>query len=142
MFLAELPWCCFLCKNESSPNELKLLTFFWNKRDPRSFVEGPEGEGVGHKRPGRAWALIRVPVGCAHLEAHLRVKPTPKNPINRETIRNNPRSEVPLPQGSIATENQSRPRSSTLPEAEIITGGHLQHHYGLHDEEGVVHPRG
>ena len=105
-------------------------------------MEGAEGEGAGHKTPGRAWALARAPVGCAHLEAHLRVKPTPKNPINRETIRNNPRSEVPPPQGSIATENQSRPRSGTLSEGGIISGGHLHHPGGHHDEEGVVHPRG
>ena len=59
----------FLCRNESSPNELKLFDdFFWNKRDPRSFVEGPEGEGVGHKTPGRAWALTRARVGCAPSE--------------------------------------------------------------------------
>src|SRR3990170_2397910 len=80
LFSAELLWCCFLCRNESSPNELKLFDdFFWNKRDPQSFVEGPEGEGVGHKTPGCA------PVGCAHLEDHLSVKPTPKIPINTET---------------------------------------------------------
>ena len=66
----------------------------------------------------------------------------PKNPINRETIRNNPRSEVPPLQGSVATRNQSRPRSGTLPEGRIITGGHLHHPGGHHDEEGVVHPRG
>ena len=105
-------------------------------------MEGPEGEGVGHKTLGRAWALVRAPMGCAHLEAHLRVKPTPKNPINRETIRNKPRLEVPLPQASIATENQSRPRSDTLSEGGIISGGHLHHPGGHHDEEGVVHPRG
>ena len=56
------------------------------------FVEGPEGEGVGHKTPGRIWALVRAPVGYSHLKAHLSVKPTPKIPINRETIKNNPRS--------------------------------------------------
>ena len=83
--------------------------FFWNKRDPRSFVGGPEEPRGGHNPPGRAWWAWLAPVGCAHLEAHLSVKPTPKNPINRETIRNNPRSEVPPPQGSVATENQSRP---------------------------------
>ena len=103
---------------------------------------GPEEPRGGHNPPGRAWWAWLAPVGCAHLEAHLRMKPTPKNPINRETIRNNPRSEVPPPQGSAATENQSRPRTGTLPEGEIITGGHLHHPYGLHDEEGVVHPRG
>ena len=30
----------------------------------------------------------------------------------------------------------------TLPEGEPITGGHLHHPGALHDEEGVVHPRG
>ena len=46
------------------------------------------------------------------------------------------------PQASVATENQSRPRSSTLSEGGIISGGHLHHPGGHHDEEGVVHPRG
>ena len=105
-------------------------------------MKGPEGEGVGQKTPGHAWALARDPVGCAHLEAHLHVKPTPKNPINTETPRNNPGSEVSPLQASVATKNQSRPRSGTLPEGEIITGGHLHHPGGHHDEEGVVHPRG
>ena len=105
-------------------------------------MEGPEGEGVGHKTPGRAWALARALVGCAHLKAHLRVKPTLKNPINRETIINNPISEVQPPQASITMKNQSRPRSSTLSEGEIITRGHLDHPDGHHDEEGGVHPRG
>ena len=105
-------------------------------------MEGPEGEGVGHKTPGCAWWARLASVGCAHLEAHLRVKPMPKNPINRETIGNNPRSEVSPPQSSVAMKNQSRHRSSTLTEGEIITGGHLHHPVGHHDEEGVVHPRG
>ena len=87
LFSAELPWCCFLCRNESSPNELKLFDdLFWNKRDPRSFVGGPEEPRGGHNPPGRAWWAWLAPVGCAHLEAHLSVKPTPKNRINRETI--------------------------------------------------------
>ena len=104
-------------------------------------MEGPEDEGVGHKTPGHAWALARAPVGCVHLEAHLCVKPMPKNPINRETIRNKPRSEVPPPQASVATKNLSGPCSGTLPEGESITGGQLHHPGILHDEEGVVHPR-
>ena len=87
-------------------------------------------------------ATLLPTVGGGPLEAHLRMKPTPKNPINIETIRNNPRSKVPLPQASIATKNQSRPRSGTLPEGKIITGGHLHHPGDHHDEEGVVHPRG
>ena len=69
----------FLCRNESSPNELKLFDdSFWNKRDARSFVEGPDGEGLGHKTPGRSRWPRRASVGCAHLVAHLRMIPTLK----------------------------------------------------------------
>ena len=112
---------------------------FLNKRDPQSFVEGLEGEGVGLKTPGCARGPRRTPMGCAHLEAHLRMIPMPKNTINRETISDNPRSEVLLLQASIAMKNQSRPRSGTLPEGEIITSGQLHHPGGHHDEDGVVH---
>ena len=52
------------------------------------------------------------------------------------------RSGVPLPQASVATKNLSGARSSTLPEGESLTGGHLHRPGALHDEEGVVHPRG
>ena len=52
------------------------------------------------------------------------------------------RSGVPPPQASVATKNQSGPCSGTLPEGGSITGGHLHHLSALHDEEGVVHPRG
>ena len=103
---------------------------------------GPEGEGGERKTPGHARWPRRAQVGCAHLEAHLRVISTLKNPINRETIINNPRSEVPPPQASVSTKTQPRPRSGTLPEGEIITDGHLHHPGGYHDEEGVVHPWG
>ena len=51
-------------------------------------------------------------------------------------------SGVPPPQASVATKNQSGPCSGTLPEGEPITGGHLHHPDALHDEEGVVLPRG
>ena len=64
-------------------------------------------------------------------------KPTyPKN------IHNEDRSGVPPPQASVATKNFSGALSDTLPEGEPITGGHLHHPGALHDEEGVVHPRG
>ena len=76
--------------------------FFGTKRGTRSFVGGPEGEGGEHKTPGRARRPRRAQVGCAHLEALLHVIPMLKNPINRETIRNNPRSEVLLPQAFVA----------------------------------------
>ena len=46
------------------------------------------------------------------------------------------------PQSYVATKNISGARSGTLPEGEPITGGHLHHPGAIHDEEGVVHPRG
>ena len=52
------------------------------------------------------------------------------------------RSGVPAPQASVATKTQSGPCSGTLPEGESLTSGHLHHPGALHDEEGVVHPRG
>ena len=52
------------------------------------------------------------------------------------------RSGVPPPQASVATKNQSGPCSGNLPEGGSLTGGHLHHPDALHDEEGVVHPRG
>ena len=64
-------------------------------------------------------------------------KPTyPKN------VEYQDRSGVPPPQASIATKNLSRARSGTLPEGGSLTGGHLHHPDAIHDEEGVVHPRG
>ena len=54
----------------------------------------------------------------------------------------NPRWEVLPPKASVSTRNQSRPFSGSLPEGGIITGGHHHHPGGLHNEEGVVLPRG
>ena len=63
--------------------------------------------------------------------------------IYPKTFGEQDRSGVPPPQASVATESQSGPFSGTLPEGGSLTGGHLHHHPGdLHDEEGVVHPRG
>ena len=59
-----------------------------------------------------------------------------------ENIDNEDRSGIPPPQASVATKNLLGARSGTLPEGEPITGGHLHHPGAIHDEEGVVHPRG
>ena len=63
-------------------------------------------------------------------------------PIYPKTFGEQNRSGVPPPQASVATKNQSGPCSGTLPEGGSLTGGHLHHPCALHDEEGVVHPRG
>ena len=52
------------------------------------------------------------------------------------------RSGVPPPQASVATKNLSGAGSGTLSEGGSLTGGHLHHPGALHEEEGVVHPRG
>ena len=52
------------------------------------------------------------------------------------------RSGVLPPQASVATKNQLGPCSGTLLEVGSLTGGHLHHPGALHDDEGVVHPRG
>ena len=66
----------------------------------------------------------------------------PYIPTYPKTSRTEDRSGVPPPQASVATKNLSGAHSGTLPEGEPITGGHLHHPGALHDEEGVVHPRG
>ena len=63
-------------------------------------------------------------------------------PIYPKTIGYEDRSGVPPPQASVATKNLSGARSGTLPDGGSLTGGHLHHPDALHDEEGVVHPRG
>ena len=62
--------------------------------------------------------------------------------INRETPRKKPRTPLSPPQASVLKQSHLEAFSGTLPEGEIITGGHLHHLGSLHDEEGVVHPRG
>ena len=63
-------------------------------------------------------------------------------PIYPKTFGEQNRSGVPPPQAYVATKNQSGPCSGTLPEGGTLTGGHLHHPDTLHDEDGVVHPRG
>ena len=66
----------------------------------------------------------------------------PYIPTYPKTSKAEDRSGVPPPQASVATKNLSGARSGALPEGEPITGGHLHHPGAIHDEEGVVHPRG
>ena len=63
-------------------------------------------------------------------------------PIYPKTIEYDNRSGVTSLQASIVTKNLSGARFGTLSEGEPITGGHLHDPGALHDEEGVVHPRG
>ena len=63
-------------------------------------------------------------------------------PMYPKNIKDNNRSGVPSPQAYIATKNLLVALPGILPEGGSFTGGHLHHPGALHDEEGVVHPRG
>ena len=62
--------------------------------------------------------------------------------IYPKNIQEHNRSGVPTPEASIATENQSRPVPAPCRRGQSFSGGHLHHPGALHDEEGVVLPRG
>ena len=67
---------------------------------------------------------------------------TPTPLIYTQTSRKKPRLGVPPLQASVATENQSRPVPAPCRRGQSLSGGHLHHPGALHDEEGVVLPRG
>ena len=62
--------------------------------------------------------------------------------IYPKNIRGHNRSGVPPPEASVATESQSRPVPAPYRRGQSFSGGHLHHPGALHDEEGVVLPRG
>ena len=102
----------------------------------------PTSEDMGGAHEGGG-----APPGCAPLPRGAPVAPPtyslhPYILLYPKTSRTEDRSGVPPPQASVATKNQLGPCSGTLPEGDPITGGHLHHPGAIHDEEGVVHPRG
>ena len=117
-------------------------SYFWNGSNPGD-LEYTSGKQQGRHEAGRR----ALPPGRA---------PHPRGPfvapladffrlymsIYPKNIEDHNRSGVPPPQASVATKNLSGACSGTLLEGESITGGHLHHPGAIHDEEGVVHPRG
>ena len=115
---------------------------FWNERDPGDLELKSRKLQGGHEAGRRACPLWARPHPRGPLVAPLTDFFCLYMSIYPKTIGEHNRSGVPPPQASVATKNQSGPCSVTQPEGEIITGGHLHHPGALHDEEGVVHPRG
>ena len=135
---------CFAEKEyqtESKRNEI-FGSYFWNKRDPEDLEWTSRNEQGGHEARRRACPPGRAPHPRGPLVApltdffRLYISIYPKNTGEQN------RSGVPPPQASIATKNQSGPCSGTLPEGGSLTSGHLHNPGALHDEEGVVLPRG
>ena len=129
-------------QTESKWNEINWRSYFW-KESYRKSLECTSGKKGGSHEGGGA----PTPLGCAPLpRGHPFGPPTyffhPYIPTYPKTSKTEDRSGVPPPQASVATKNQSGPCSGTLPEGDPITGGHLHHPGAIHDEEGVVHPRG
>ena len=105
--------------------------------DPTSEDEGGAHEGRGAPTPlGRAPLPRAPPFGPPMYSFH------PYISTYRKTSRTDNILGVPPPEASVATKSQLGPCSGTLPEGGTLTGGHLHHPGALHDEEGVVHPRG
>ena len=127
---------------ESKQNETFWRSYFWKKATRetwsarRESIEGGTRQGGAPTPPGRALHPRGPLVAPLTYFFHLYI------PIYPKTIGEQNRSGVPPPQASVATKNQSGPCSGTLPERGSLTGGHLHHPGALHDEEGVVHPRG
>ena len=120
-----------------NPNGMKPSRgSFLNKRNPGDLEWTSRKQRGGHEAGGRAPTLV------GPLQLH---RPTSSSyvyiSIYPKNIQEHNRLGVPPPQASVATKNQSGPYSGTLPEGSL-TGGHLHHPSALHDEEGVVHPRG
>ena len=129
-------------QTESKRNETFGSVIFLEEYDPGDLEftsEDPRGGqeiGAPSSPPGRG-PLSRGPLEHPPTDFfHLYMPTYPK------TIEYQDRSGVPPPQAFVATKNLSGVYSGTLPEGEPITGGHLHHPGALHDEEGVVHPRG
>ena len=121
---------------ESKQNETFWRSYFWKESNPGDLESTSRKQRGRHEAGGRA-LHPRGPL-VAPLTDFFRLYIS----IYPKTIGEQNRSGVPPPQASVATKNQSGPCSGTLPEGGSLTGGHLHHPGALHDEEGVVHPRG
>ena len=139
-------FCLFQCfeekeyQTESKRNEINWRSYFWKESyrmdlDPTSGAKGGSHEGGG--TPARAHPLPRgAPEAPPTYFLHPYILTYPK------TSRTDNRSGVPPPEASVATENQSRPVPAPCRRGESLSGDHLHHPGALHDEEGVVLPRG
>ena len=129
-------------KRSQKRNEINWRSYFWKEThlmdlDTTSEDTGAVHEGGGCTPPSGHAPLSRGPLKRPPTDFfHLYISIYPKN------IETEDRSGVPPPQASEATKNLSGACSGILPEGGSLTGGHLHHPDALHDEEGVVHPRG
>ena len=139
--------CLFQCfeekeyQTESKQNETFGRVIFgteaiqetWSRRQGSFEVATRQGGAPAPwARPHPRGPLVAPPTDFFRL--YISIYPKNIGEHNRSGV-------LPL-QAFVATKNQSGPCFGTLPEGGSLTGGHLHHPGDLHDEEGVVHPRG
>ena len=127
---------------ESKRNEINWRSYFWKETHLMHLNLTSEDTGAAHEGGGCAHPPRAPPLPRGAPMATLTCFFCLYNSIYPKTSRTEDRPGVPPPQASRATKNQSGPLSDTLPEGGSISGGHLHHPGAIHDEEGVVHPRG
>ena len=130
-------------KIKRSPIDLKLHgTHFWKERSLED-LECMSGDlRGGHEAGGRAHPPGRALHPREPLVAPLTYFFRLYNSTYPKTSRTHNRSGVPPPEASVATKNKSRPVPAPFRRGQSFSGGHLHHPGALHDEEGVVLPRG
>ena len=127
-------------RSQNERNQLEKLILEGNKLDRLGVhVRGVPGcpRGWGARPPPWARSLPHGQPGGPPTYFFL-----PYIPIYPKNFGEHNRSGVPPLETSIATENQSRPVPAPCRRGQSLSGGHLHHPGSLHDEEGVVLPRG
>ena len=129
-------------KRNIKRNETFWRSYFWKESNPGDLECMSEDQRGRHEAGGHAHPLGRALHPRGPLVAPLTYFFHLYKSIYPKTIGEQNRSGVPPPQASVATKNQSGLCSGTLSEGRSLTSVHLNHPSALHDEEGVVHPRG
>ena len=119
------------------PGEL----FFWNKRDLRDLEWTSRNQRGGHKAGRRACPLGAPPPSWAPRSSTDLLLP----PIYTHILRKHPGTQYISSSAAASLYSHQKPIGTLFrhpARGGSLTGGHLHHPGTLHDEEGVVHPRG
>ena len=139
-------FCLFQCFKETEyQTESKRNKIFGNVIFSPNVIQETWTLLQGKKRQSRGWGvppLGRAPLPRGPPEAPPTYLLHPYIPTYPKTSRTYNRSGVPPPEASVDTENKSRPVPAPCRRGQSLSGGHLHHPGALHDEEGVVLPRG
>ena len=125
-----------------SRNEINWRSYFWKETHPMDLEPTSEDTAGAHEGGGRAHPPRALPLPRGAPEAPPTYFLHPYIFTYPKTSRTDNRSGVPPPEASVATESQSRPFPAPCRRGQSFSCGHLHHPGALHDEEGIVLPRG